>query len=1046
MGASARIPWEICNFKGNDGCAGFSYRCSNENTKASSDVNRGGLYRRSLLCAVVHCAMALSLHAQVYPLKWYRTTDGLSHSMVICMVQDRDGYLWCGTLNGVSRFDGNEFQRFNTPESGLSDKWISSLALDSTGYGVWCSVDYGGVYHIDRYGTVTQLAFEHNGRFAPLENIKFVIMDESRALWIAAADGQLFRHHPRRGWQVFRSPTGFCRGLARPVRYRATKEIWTISGERVITVFNDDGAIRSIDLRDVLPKSAHPERMRIWSLVPNRMTGGLWIVTDMGSISVEGVETAYRLFPANNIAGFIYLTSSTDERGNLWIAQTDSTRLSYSYKKISCSDGKTLLSIGNSYEFAHMLPFGAVYEDREGSVWIGAEGLAHLSSAAMLQYHLSSKSEPVVGRDLFFLKDNRKLLVAWTGVYEFGADPYAIPRAVFLPTPGLLVGDAFQDASGKIHWNSGGYYCYDGTRVVADRKGNRWTWRGKLFPTIFSAAILNDETMAFPPLNRPEQVVFVSSTGDTSSILLREGTADEEEFDEPIWSTHSPKVKADRVIRFSNAAMWEISPERNVHRYGRTEGYRPGQVPRMCEDSAGKIWIGFRRPVDDAALLRFNGKRFVPYTVNQLGLPGSSIVGLCAHPNKRDILILSSNTLSFLDLRTMKVRKILTEKDGMFAFSGAVFVDADSALWIISSGGLTRYDEHLESSRLTPPKVVISSFNAGSVSLQLPTRMDEVTLGYHPDKVEFTYSALTYISKDVEFVTKLEGLDREWSVPTKDRFTRYTNLDPGGYRFRVRAIDDGQGWRSEEAEFRFSIPPPVYRRWWFVLTGAILLFAGLYAFYRYRLAHAVKLERMRSRIALDLHDEISSMLTSISFLSTSARHDIGASDSGAAKKLQKIGETARSVVGMMSDIIWSLKPEHDSFRDLGRRLGDMAIDLCEGTNIEVQLSFPDQIAKVPLRMDRRRQFYLIAKEAVHNAIKHSRCTRIAVSMTNRNGIIELSIADNGEGFDGDARPNAHDGGTGLTSMQRRAGESGATLFLERNASGGTTVRVVSQER
>ena len=122
---------------------------------------------------------------------------------------------------------------------------------------------------------------------------------------------------------------------------------------------------------------------------------------------------------------------------------------------------------------------------------------------------------------------------------------------------------------------------------------------------------------------------------------------------------------------------------------------------------------------------------------------------------------------------------------------------------------------------------------------------------------------------------KLEGLDQDWSAPSDQRTVNYASLSPGEYRFMARAIDVDGAASPAPATVSFAILPPIWQRWWFITLAAIFSAAMIYAAHHYRVARLVELERMRTRIATDLHDDIGSSLSQIAILSEVVRHQPG---------------------------------------------------------------------------------------------------------------------------------------------------------------------------
>jgi signal transduction histidine kinase len=262
----------------------------------------------------------------------------------------------------------------------------------------------------------------------------------------------------------------------------------------------------------------------------------------------------------------------------------------------------------------------------------------------------------------------------------------------------------------------------------------------------------------------------------------------------------------------------------------------------------------------------------------------------------------------------------------------------------------------------------------------------------------------------------LENADRDWGPPTDQRTVVYASLAAGSYRFVVRAVASDGSASARPATIEFTIPPPVWRTWWFLaacgLAGLLLLFA----LHRYRLAQAVAVADIRTRIATDLHDDIGASLSQIAILSEVAQHSALSPEAGTRGPLTEIAGISRGLVDAMSDIVWAINPDHDRLSNLVYRMRRFATDVLGGQGIELQ--FRSSVAEHDLKIgvDVRRQVYLIFKEGVHNIARHSGAGRVEVDLDRAESGLTLRLSDNGVGFD----PNAEYQGRGLANMRKRA--------------------------
>jgi two-component system, NarL family, sensor histidine kinase UhpB len=202
--------------------------------------------------------------------------------------------------------------------------------------------------------------------------------------------------------------------------------------------------------------------------------------------------------------------------------------------------------------------------------------------------------------------------------------------------------------------------------------------------------------------------------------------------------------------------------------------------------------------------------------------------------------------------------------------------------------------------------------------------------------------------------------------------------------------------------------------------------------------HLQKLQETRTQIAADLHDDIGSTLTSISYYSELVKMQLK-EDNGSLKPfLDKIGNSAKNTVSAMSDIVWIINPQNDTTTNLINRMKRYASEMLGERNIQYSFNTNEEIEKLKLNMEQRKNLYLIYKEAVHNAVKYSQCSKIEIDFTGTNHEIRLSINDNGKGFD---ILNANEG-NGLTHMKKRAEEIKAQFEICSAQNKGTHIQLI----
>ena len=216
-----------------------------------------------------------------------------------------------------------------------------------------------------------------------------------------------------------------------------------------------------------------------------------------------------------------------------------------------------------------------------------------------------------------------------------------------------------------------------------------------------------------------------------------------------------------------------------------------------------------------------------------------------------------------------------------------------------------------------------------------------------------------------------------------------------------------------------------------VLFGICLI---IYGFYRYRLSQVKRLQTVRNNIASDLHDDIGSTLNSISIYSEVARQQAGKE----IPALDMIGTNSRKIIESMSDIVWTINPENDSFERIIDRMRSFAHQLLKAKKIEYTFEADEKLGSIKLPMQVRKNFYLVFKEAMTNLVKYSEATRVRISLFEENKSVVLKIQDNGKGIP----DNSETQGNGLTNMKRRAKEISAMIRIESSQGSGTTIDFV----
>jgi signal transduction histidine kinase len=302
--------------------------------------------------------------------------------------------------------------------------------------------------------------------------------------------------------------------------------------------------------------------------------------------------------------------------------------------------------------------------------------------------------------------------------------------------------------------------------------------------------------------------------------------------------------------------------------------------------------------------------------------------------------------------------------------------------------------------------------------------------------------------ENVNVLYKLKNYDADWNDAGTQHAAKYPRLPPGRYEFQVRACNNAGVWNEAGFRLGFDVTPFFWQRWWF-RAGAVILFTisviGLVRYFSFRrlrrelerLEHQAELQRERARIARDMHDEVGSKLSRLSFLSEMAGQQPGLSDM-ARDEVAEISETARDTIRSFEEIVWAVNPNYDSLAHLMNYLCRFAEDFFDGSATQCLFDVPDKIPEISLPTGMRHHLFLAAKEALNNVFKHAQARRVLLRMTVEDSGFEIVIEDDGRCFGSDAkiRPGA---GNGLENMRERMRQAGGEFEIHSSAEGGTRV-------
>jgi signal transduction histidine kinase/ligand-binding sensor domain-containing protein len=473
-------------------------------------------------------------------------------------------------------------------------------------------------------------------------------------------------------------------------------------------------------------------------------------------------------------------------------------------------------------------------------------------------------------------------------------------------------------------------------------------------------------------------------------------------------------------------------------------------INRIIRDNENNLWIGF----DGTGVVKYDHlhNQATHYTYED-GLT-SGTVGSMAFDNRGRLWIGTRNGLNCLLVKENSIRtftKVDGLKDDEFREACMFYDSAENKLWVGSTTTVIRFDpDSLIAKSTHQVNVYLDEIHVnGKPLVHNPNEL--LNLSFKENNVHFRFVAVNLDRREIQLSYRLEGQDDAWVSSLTGTSATYANLDPGRYTFTVKA-----NYRGALDDFILSKPftlvvaTPWFMSWWFrlsIVVSTVLSTVLLVRFYYARKTEKQRLilekegavEKERTRIATDMHDDFGTNLSRIKFLSEKMKLKTQLDDT-LKSDLTKISGYSDEMAAKMNEIVWALNERFDSVEDLVSFCRAYAAEYLNQHKIE--LEFRSQaITAVRLRGEARRNIYLVLKEALHNTVKHSEATRVVISFELSESL-RIDYQDNGEGFEWNAvRPFAN----GLMNMKKRMLDLGGSFELLTSKGVRITLRIRMSE-
>jgi len=1014
------------------------------------------------------------------------TDRGLPHSTVTSIAQTPDGYLWIGTLlGGLARFDGVRFVTFhpgNTPE--LPSLEIHRLFVDPAGK-LWVAVVEGTL--LSRHHGRFQMEFDDP--HTPDSWPEKLVAHQTNEVIFASTYGWLFYGHREDGtnrWETLKPPGAFqgsnpCedrngviwyrRGNTQLARIRhqtvelleavpglgtqpvtalakdregaiwagTARELARWDGEKFVRQMPAQGAA-SINVAHLV--SAPDGGMWVWTgsqilkwqdqkwtvsadlshlnlpatqrpldIRPDAQ-GGVWLMKwGAGLWHVDAQGRLAQIGPAQGLPSNLIECWFQDREGNVWVGLSGGG--------LACIHRRAIHAVwpGDS---SVARAANSVCENIDGSLWFGTSGGSVLRWADGEFTKWSLPADKVMGMDSTVCPDAGGRI--WIGTIQNGIwilQTNALHRPFDSQAVGTVARAMFKDRAGRM-WigNEFGLYCWENGRLKNFTAADG-------FAPAYVLAITEDEA---------------------GTLWLGTAVGELRAYRDGKFTGYRPDDAPDTRLAGAVADPDSAAPA------GRGTLSGGERFLTLHADNAGALWIGTL----GGGLLRFQDGKFTRYSTLQ-GLPNEHVSQILQDRRGRlwlgtrgGIVRVDHESFAQLDRNEIPSLPFVSygKLDGLPSIECSsghqpnCWGGSDGRLWFTTVKGAVWINPRQLPFNPLPPPVWIEEFwvdkqlvyesepGPGRTQILTAPAAEPLQISAGRHYFEFKFTALSLVAPDkVQFRWRLRGAERDWVDGGPGHSASYSYLPPGSYQFVVQACNNDGVWNETGARLAFSVQPYFWQTWWFRILLGLVAGLLLFVLYSLRIARLRGLERLRLRIARDLHDDIGSNLGSIALLAQVMEKHPAPEDARQIRSI--VGQT----VDTLRDIVWFIDPKHERLSDLVARMAETA----KAMLVDIPHTFQPSgdFAASALPLDFRRNIMPIFKETLHNTIKHSHATQVTIKVNRAKDRFQITIQDNGTGFD----PDVRSAGNGLKNIRRRALEMRAQLEIRRPAAGGTCLQL-----
>lgn len=966
--------------------------------------------------------LTLSVFAQRvkdYSFTHFSTSNGLVSNIVNSIAQDKDRFMWFGTIDGLQRYDGNNFITFRHTSSNpfsIAGDYITQITRDKkNNLWVWAGTTIG-IFNTDNF-RFTPIPIEGENKNQPpaiiflghAQNGTVAIYVDKKGLFMYNDKAKMFK-----AIGLFQFPAGW--GFI-DIRSIENGRYYWFGSTKGVAIF--DAKTGNINYRN-----HNPDNNTIIKKMENDTIIG-------GFYGFEKSKLWYGSWPLVGYAPFInILDTITNERiqysvgktFNLGYFEMSAPLIQQNGRKWFCGrsfivqytgdEKEPFELISKDYKDEQSIRFDHVnqmYEDNQHNIWIATDNgifLFNPDAQSFNNHNLAraGESEGIDGATIGLceLKNGNIFVGAWgLGLYFFDNkfNPIPLPSCLQHINRPYSIWSIHQHNSTGYVWfgmQGGEIIVYDSAankaqhvkdkifegstvrQITEDHFGNLWfgLQNGKVIKCDVKASnknvqksyiVVKQKDLSFTNKLFTDKDGFVWQASNGQGLLKFDPVTNKlvahyrknDTTENGLWSNLVFDIYRynDSLLLIGDLALDILNTKTNKITHISTENGLPSNtVFNIQRDNSGALWLGMANQ-----LCRFNLEKKIFSTYDKRDGIGYALFNPAAVFKLRDERIVYTTDRNFIEFNPLAIK------------------DA-----------------------LTPPDPVITDFKLANKPLIVDSliRLDKINLRYDNTSILIEFNTLNYLRQNkVHYYYMMEGLDKDWQETTNLNQAVYNYLEPGNYTFKVRA-ENSDGLSSKITGLHIIVTPPFWKTWWFLGIVILVAISIFYLVDRERIKRLQALQKVRTQIARNLHNDVNATLGNISLLSEMAKIKADKDLDRSKEYIDQISDKSRRMIDAMDDMLWSLNPENDSMEKTILRMKECAEGLQNTHSTHIQMEVDERVKAVKLDMKARHEFFLIFKEATRHVAEEANGSPTLINIDLSSGKLLMKIRNSEVNFNG----------------------------------------------